>query len=59
MFIPLQGNIWQQVLSFHFILEMVNTIPFALTVSTHLIFSHSLRSASVTWLQSKRDMFMT
>ncbi|CAK1588740.1 unnamed protein product [Parnassius mnemosyne] len=27
-----KGNIWQQVLSFHFILEMVNTIPFALTI---------------------------
>ncbi|XP_072930391.1 potassium channel subfamily T member 2 isoform X6 [Epargyreus clarus] len=27
-----KGNIWQQILSFHFILEMVNTIPFALTV---------------------------
>ncbi|KAL0852100.1 hypothetical protein ABMA28_000340 [Loxostege sticticalis] len=27
-----KGNIWQQVLSFHFILEMVNTIPFALTL---------------------------
>ncbi|VVD05171.1 unnamed protein product [Leptidea sinapis] len=26
-----KGNIWQQVLSFHFILEMVNTVPFALT----------------------------
>ncbi|XP_062525171.1 potassium channel subfamily T member 2 isoform X2 [Bombyx mori] len=28
-----KGNIWQQVLSFHFILEMVNTIPFALTLT--------------------------
>lgn len=28
-----QGNIWQQLLSFHFILELVNTIPFLLTVS--------------------------
>ncbi|XP_048488437.1 potassium channel subfamily T member 1 isoform X3 [Plutella xylostella] len=27
-----KGNIWQQVMSFHFILEMVNTIPFALTL---------------------------
>ncbi|XP_050684099.1 potassium channel subfamily T member 2 [Leptidea sinapis] len=27
-----KGNIWQQVLSFHFILEMVNTVPFALTI---------------------------
>ncbi|XP_038216273.1 potassium channel subfamily T member 2 isoform X3 [Zerene cesonia] len=27
-----KGNIWQQILSFHFILEMVNTVPFALTV---------------------------
>ncbi|KOB73041.1 Uncharacterized protein OBRU01_11412, partial [Operophtera brumata] len=27
-----KGNIWQQVLSFHFILEMMNTIPFALTL---------------------------
>ncbi|KAI8430833.1 hypothetical protein MSG28_000986 [Choristoneura fumiferana] len=27
-----KGNIWQQILSFHFILEMVNTIPFALTL---------------------------
>lgn len=29
----LQGNIWQQILSFHFILELITTIPFALTVS--------------------------
>lgn len=28
-----KGNIWQQILSFHFILELVTTIPFALTVS--------------------------
>ncbi|XP_047525101.1 uncharacterized protein LOC125062962 [Pieris napi] len=27
-----KGNIWQQILSFHFILEMVNTVPFALTL---------------------------
>ncbi|KAK9712045.1 Ion channel [Popillia japonica] len=27
-----KGNIWQQLLSFHFILELVNTIPFTLTV---------------------------
>lgn len=33
----LQGNIWQQILSFHFILELVTTIPFALTVSSTLI----------------------
>ncbi|KMY92762.1 uncharacterized protein Dsimw501_GD25995, isoform E [Drosophila simulans] len=27
-----KGNIWQQILSFHFILELVTTIPFALTI---------------------------
>ncbi|KAG5895237.1 hypothetical protein JTB14_003452 [Gonioctena quinquepunctata] len=27
-----KGNIWQQLLSFHFILEVVNTIPFTLTL---------------------------
>ncbi|XP_024939227.1 potassium channel subfamily T member 2 isoform X3 [Cephus cinctus] len=27
-----KGNIWQQVLSFHFILELVNTIPFTITL---------------------------
>ncbi|CAG5058482.1 unnamed protein product, partial [Parnassius apollo] len=27
-----KGNIWQQVLSFHFILEMVNTIPLVITI---------------------------
>ncbi|XP_044732316.1 potassium channel subfamily T member 2 [Chrysoperla carnea] len=27
-----KGNIWQQILSFHFVLELVNTIPFALTL---------------------------
>ncbi|XP_054274110.1 potassium channel subfamily T member 2-like isoform X3 [Macrosteles quadrilineatus] len=27
-----KGNIWQQLLSFHFILELVNTIPFAFTI---------------------------
>ncbi|KAL7304176.1 hypothetical protein TKK_0003374, partial [Trichogramma kaykai] len=26
------GNIWQQLLSFHFILELVNTIPFTITL---------------------------
>lgn len=31
--VSLQGNIWQQILSFHFILELVTTVPFALTVS--------------------------
>ena len=29
----IKGNIWQQVLSFHFILELFTTIPFAITVS--------------------------
>lgn len=29
----LQGNIWQQVLSFHFVLEILNTVPFTVTVS--------------------------
>lgn len=33
---PFQGNIWQQILSFHFILELVTTIPFALTVGSSL-----------------------
>lgn len=28
-----QGNIWQQILSFHFILELVTTVPFTFTVS--------------------------
>ncbi|XP_052746867.1 potassium channel subfamily T member 1 isoform X14 [Bicyclus anynana] len=32
VYLGYKGNIWQQVLSFHFILEMVNTVPFALTV---------------------------
>ncbi|CAH0545885.1 unnamed protein product [Brassicogethes aeneus] len=27
-----KGNIWQQLLSFHFILEIMNTIPFTLTL---------------------------
>ncbi|CAG9816404.1 unnamed protein product [Phaedon cochleariae] len=27
-----KGNIWQQLLSFHFILEIVNTIPFTITI---------------------------
>ncbi|XP_048506817.1 potassium channel subfamily T member 2 isoform X7 [Athalia rosae] len=27
-----KGNIWQQLLSFHFILELVNTIPFTITL---------------------------
>lgn len=29
-----QGNIWQQILSFHFILELVTTVPFVFTVRT-------------------------
>lgn len=28
-----QGNIWQQLLSFHFVLEIMNTVPFTFTVS--------------------------
>lgn len=35
----LQGNIWQQVLSFHFVLEILNTVPFTVTVSTNKDFS--------------------
>ncbi|KAB0792301.1 hypothetical protein PPYR_14260 [Photinus pyralis] len=31
-FIINRGNIWQQLLSFHFILELVDTIPFTLTI---------------------------
>ncbi|KAK2587035.1 hypothetical protein KPH14_010992 [Odynerus spinipes] len=27
-----KGNVWQQLLSFHFILELVNTIPFTITL---------------------------
>ncbi|XP_058792082.1 potassium channel subfamily T member 2 isoform X2 [Phymastichus coffea] len=27
-----KGNIWQQLLSFHFILELVNTIPYTITL---------------------------
>uniref|UniRef100_A0A182IR49 RCK N-terminal domain-containing protein n=2 Tax=Anopheles atroparvus TaxID=41427 RepID=A0A182IR49_ANOAO len=27
-----KGNIWQQILSFHFILELVTTIPFTVTI---------------------------
>ncbi|XP_057341472.1 potassium channel subfamily T member 2 isoform X9 [Microplitis mediator] len=27
-----KGNVWQQLLSFHFILELVNTIPFTITI---------------------------
>ncbi|XP_029165057.1 potassium channel subfamily T member 2 isoform X19 [Nylanderia fulva] len=27
-----KGNVWQQLLSFHFILELVNTIPFTVTL---------------------------
>ncbi|XP_076263119.1 slowpoke 2 isoform X3 [Rhynchophorus ferrugineus] len=27
-----KGNIWQQLLSFHFILEIVNTVPFTFTI---------------------------
>ncbi|KAJ8672874.1 hypothetical protein QAD02_004135, partial [Eretmocerus hayati] len=27
-----KGNIWQQLLSFHFILELVNTVPYAVTI---------------------------
>nr|CAD7401328.1 unnamed protein product [Timema cristinae] len=29
---PDEGNIWQTLLSFHFLLELVNTIPFVLTL---------------------------
>ncbi|CAG9558453.1 unnamed protein product [Danaus chrysippus] len=32
VYLGYKGNIWQQILSFHFILEMVNTVPFALTI---------------------------
>ncbi|XP_058465535.1 potassium channel subfamily T member 1 isoform X12 [Malaya genurostris] len=27
-----KGNIWQQILSFHFILELVTTVPFTITI---------------------------
>lgn len=45
-FHPFQGNIWQQILSFHFILELVTTVPFALTVSL-LIFTLRLIPVSL------------
>lgn len=38
----LQGNIWQQILSFHFILELVTTVPFAFTVSVGRFFHLSI-----------------
>lgn len=41
----LQGNIWQQILSFHFILELVTTVPFAFTVSPHICHVDSMRKA--------------
>ncbi|KAH1010358.1 hypothetical protein HUJ05_004662, partial [Dendroctonus ponderosae] len=31
-----KGNIWQQLLSFHFVLEILNTVPFTFTVSKSL-----------------------
>ncbi|XP_066147780.1 potassium channel subfamily T member 2 isoform X5 [Euwallacea fornicatus] len=27
-----KGNIWQQILSFHFVLEILNTVPFTVTI---------------------------
>lgn len=46
----LQGNIWQQVLSFHFILELLTTLPFAMTVC---IFFSNWISFEDTILRSK------
>ncbi|KAG5679047.1 hypothetical protein PVAND_008645 [Polypedilum vanderplanki] len=31
-YLSYKGNIWQQILSFHFILELVTTIPFVFTI---------------------------
>ena len=31
-YLTYKGNLWQQIISFYFILEMVNTIPYLLTV---------------------------
>ncbi|XP_030763241.1 potassium channel subfamily T member 2 [Sitophilus oryzae] len=54
-----KGNIWQQLLSFHFILEIVNTVPFTFT-----IFYSPLRTMFIPvflncWLakQSLENMF--
>ncbi|KAK4312445.1 hypothetical protein Pmani_016133 [Petrolisthes manimaculis] len=33
-YLSYKGNIWQTLRSFHFLLELINTIPFILTVST-------------------------
>uniref|UniRef100_T1J7B9 RCK N-terminal domain-containing protein n=1 Tax=Strigamia maritima TaxID=126957 RepID=T1J7B9_STRMM len=33
LYLGYKGNIWQQIMSFHFILEMVNTIPFIATLA--------------------------
>ena len=37
-YLTYKGNLWQQIISFYFILEMVNTIPYLLTVFFYLFF---------------------
>ena len=42
-YLTYKGNLWQQIISFYFILEMVNTIPYLFTVrSSRSSFLHSL-----------------
>lgn len=47
----LQGNIWQQILSFHFILELVTTVPFVFTVSYHHRVCHVVSNLSCSLSQ--------
>lgn len=51
-----QGNIWQQILSFHFILELVTTIPFVFTVSATTSNNRKSSSESVNW---QRKLILT
>lgn len=39
---PFQGNIWEQIFQISFILEMINTVPFIITVSSWQLIAHHL-----------------
>lgn len=44
LWFPLQGNIWEQIFQISFILEMINTVPFIITVSSWQLIAHHLHA---------------
>uniref|UniRef100_A0A3Q3X271 RCK N-terminal domain-containing protein n=1 Tax=Mola mola TaxID=94237 RepID=A0A3Q3X271_MOLML len=46
-YLSYKGNIWEQIFQISFILEMINTVPFIITVSSYQFISQSVPQNSV------------